>query len=156
MNRQDKIRAYIETTIFNRYFESNREYTRETLLMFEKISRGEIEPCTSAYVVDELLRAPSPKKEHMLELIARYDTLVLDRDDDAENLAEVYVTAGIIPVKFKMDAIHIAMATLYNADCIVSLNFQHINKLKTKMATDAINKLNGLDTPTICTPAEVI
>ena len=62
----------------------------------------------------------------------------------------------IIPVKFKIDGIHIAMAAINNMDCIVSLNFHHINKLKTKMATEIIHRMKGFNNPFICTPMEVV
>jgi hypothetical protein len=54
-----------------------------------------------------------------------------------------------------MDGIHIAMATLYAMDCIVSLNFRHINKLTVKAAVEALNLANNYAVPTICTPMEV-
>ena len=31
------IRVYLETTVFNRYFEEGREYCAETKLLFDKI-----------------------------------------------------------------------------------------------------------------------
>jgi hypothetical protein len=63
---------------------------------------------------------------------------------------------GIIPIKFRVDGIHIAMAAIYDMDCIMSLNFHHINKLKTKMATEIIHRMKGYNNPFICTPMEVI
>jgi hypothetical protein len=41
------MRVYIETTIFNRFFEDGREYANETKLLFDKIASGEIEAFTS-------------------------------------------------------------------------------------------------------------
>ena len=37
----------------------------------------------------------------------------------------------------------------------MSFNFQHINKLKTKRMTEAINLAEGYKGVTICTPMEV-
>lgn len=45
-----KLRVYLETTIFNRYFEDGREYSGETKLLFEKIQAGEIAGYTSLAV----------------------------------------------------------------------------------------------------------
>ena len=44
------------------------------------------------------------------------------------------------------------MATLYAMYCIASLNFKHINRVKTKISVEAVNQLQGYETPTICTP----
>jgi hypothetical protein len=97
--------------------------------MFEKSKTGMIKPYTSDYVLEELNRAASPKKEDMLRLVADYEVIVIGKDKNAELLANKYVDARIIPAKNRMDGIHIAMATLYAMDCIVSLNFKHINKI---------------------------
>jgi hypothetical protein len=38
----------------------------------------------------------------------------------------------------------------------VSLNFKHINKLKTKQQTEIIHNMLDYSNPAICTPMEVI
>jgi hypothetical protein len=148
-------RVYIETTLFNRYVEEGRDYCSETRLMFGKITSGEIRPFTSAYVVEELDKSPAPKRERMMELIPRYEMIVLGKSDIAEVLADMYLEAGIIPKRNRLDAVHIALATIHAMDCIVSLNFRHINKITTKLAVEAMNRLNDYETPIICTPMEV-
>ena len=100
------LRVYLETTVFNRFLEDNRDYNAETKQLFEKIRQNEIK--------------------------------------------------GIIPAKFRIDGVHIAMAAIYDMDCIVSLNFHHINKLKTKITTEIIHRMKGYNNPFICTPMEVI
>jgi len=150
------LKVYIETTIFNRFLEDDREYNMETKKLFEKITQGEIEAYSSAYVIEELDKATEPKRSIMLNLIPRYGITVLEIDKKAYDLSEIYIEMGIIPQKFIIDGIHIAMAAIYNMDCIVSLNFHHINKLKTKMATEIIHRMKGYNNPFICTPMEVI
>jgi len=92
----------------------------------------------------------------MLNLISQYKITILEIDQRAYDLSEIYVEMGIIPQKFRIDGIHIAMAAIHNMDCIVSLNFHHINKLKTKMATEIIHRMKGYNSPFICTPMEVM
>ena len=150
------IKVYIETTIFNRYFETGRDYNIETQSLFEKISKNEIDAYSSVYVLEELDKAPEPKRSEMINLISKYKITVLEIDQRAYDLAETYVEMGIIPIKFRIDGIHIAMAAIHNMDCIISLNFHHINKLKTKMATSLIHRMKGYNNPFICTPMEVI
>ena len=149
------ISAYIETTIFNRYFEVGREFCADTRLLFEKIRNREVEAYTSVYVIGELADAPESKRNQMMELINQFDIGVLGPNNVAQELADIYVKAEIIPLKFRMDGVHIAMAAVNNLDYIVSLNFRHINKAKTKMVTEAIHKVHGYSSPFICSPAEV-
>jgi len=150
------MRIYIETTVFNRYFENGREYCKETVQLFERFEKGIDRPYTSVAVIDELEKATNPKRADMLGLISKYDVQVLQISDKVNELAEVYLDAEIIPKKYRYDAIHIAVASVNDMDCIVSLNFHHINKLKTKTATRVANLLNGYSCPDICTPMEVI
>ncbi|MDR1588764.1 MAG: hypothetical protein LBS51_01060 [Oscillospiraceae bacterium] len=150
------MRAYIETTVFNRFFEDGREYANETKLLFDKIASGEIEAFTSLAVLEELERAPEPKRGQMLTLIRQYKITAFEIDDMAYELADVYIEMGIVPARFRFDGIHIAMAAIHGMDCIISLNFHHINKLKTKTATEIVHRMKGFANPFICTPAEVI
>jgi len=68
----------------------------------------------------------------------------------------MYIANGIIPEKYLADALHIAIASVNELDMIISMNFQHIVKRKTKIATANINALNGYREVEILTPMEVI
>jgi len=150
------LRIYLETTVFNRFLEDDREYNKETKILFEKIAHKEIEAYSSAYVIEELDKASEPKRSIMLNVIPKYEITVLEIDQRAYDLSEIYIEMGIIPKKFRIDGVHIAMAAINDMDCIVSLNFHHINKLKTKMATEIIHRMKGYNNPFICTPMEVV
>ena len=150
------IKVYIETTVFNRFLEDNREFNLETIKLFEKISKNEIQAFSSTYVLEELDKASEPKRTDMLNLIKKYGITVLEIDQRAYDLSQIYIEMNIIPEKFRIDGIHIAMAAINNMDCIVSLNFRHINKLKTKMSTEIIHRMKGYNNPFICTPMEVL
>jgi hypothetical protein len=150
------LKVYLETTIFNRFLENGRDYNIETRCLFDKISKNEIKAYSSAYVLEELDKASEPKRSEMLNLISKYKITVLEIDQRAYDLAEIYIEMGIIPIKFRVDGIHIAMAAIHDMDCIISLNFHHINKLKTKMATEIIHRMKGYNNPYICTPMEVM
>ncbi|GHV23245.1 hypothetical protein AGMMS49959_15850 [Planctomycetales bacterium] len=149
------LRVYLETTIFNRYFDAGREYQSETKLLFDKIAAGEIEAVTSTAVIDELEKATGPKRGQMLALIERHHIVVVSVGEAENELANVYLAAKIIPPKYRLDAVHIACAAVNNLDCIISLNFTHINKVKTKLMTEAINLMFDYANPIICTPMEV-
>lgn len=149
------MRVYFETTVFNRYFENGREYNAETKSLFAMIPSGKIEAFTSAAVLEEIDQAPEPKRSQMLNLIKLFDVNVLEVEQPAYDLADIYIEMGIIPKKYRLDGVHIAMAAVNNLDCIVSLNFHHINKLKTKTATEIINRMKDYANPYICTPMEV-
>ena len=150
-----KQKIYLETTLFNFYVDIDREAHADTVRLFDDIAAGKYEAYTSDYVIDELEVTPGDKREKMIALVKQYDITVLALHSEAEQLAEIYVEQGIIPLKYRTDGIHIAVAAVYNLDLIISMNFQHIVKRKTKIGTGNINALNGYRVVEICTPMEV-
>jgi hypothetical protein len=149
-------KIYLETTLFNFYFDEDRNFAHEsTVALFEEIAAGKYGAFTSTYVTDELENAPEEKRDKMMNLITKYGITVLAPNDEAVRLADIYVSEGVIPQKYRTDGLHIALATVNDLDMIISMNFQHIVKRKTKLATGSINAINGYRTIEICTPMEV-
>ena len=151
-----KPRIYIETTLFNHYFDTDREAHAATVKLFKEIEIKKYEAYTSLYVVDEIVNCAEPKRSKMLALINEYDIQVLSFSDEIRALADIYVNEDIIPVKYRYDGIHIACATVNDLDYIFSLNFKHINKVKTKTMTGAINIREGYRPVIIASPLEVV
>jgi len=59
-------------------------------------------------------------------------------------------------MKYRTDGVHIAVAAVNDMDMIISMNFQHIVKRKTKIGTGSINTLNGYRAVEIVNPMEVV
>lgn len=123
---------YLETTVFNYYFDVDREGHCDTVKLFEAIGTGLHEGYASEYVMAELKRAPEPKRSDMLTLVEKYGIRVIAPSLDAVHLAERYIKNGIIPNAYRFDGVHIAAASIYGLDCVVSYNFKHINRAKTR------------------------
>ena len=151
-----KPRIYLETTVFNHYFDTDREAHVATVALFKEIKAGKYEAYTSVYVTDELVKANEPKKSKMLSLIKDYGIRVLNFSDEVRDLADIYVDENIIPHKYRYDGLHIACATANDLDYIFSLNFKHINKIKTKTMTSAISIREGYRPIIIASPLEVM
>jgi len=152
-----KLRIYLETTVFNRYFEPERDNHRDTVRLFEEIAEGKFEAYTSAYVIKELLDATDEMKRNaMMEILYRHNVTILNEAEEIEALAEAYVTHDVITRPHYYDRLHIACTSANNLDAIISLNFSHINRKKTKELTEPINRLYGYSKIFIGTPMEVI
>ncbi len=80
---------------------------------------------------------------------------MLEDEEEARRIANIYVNDGVLPEKYRYDGLHIAVATVNDLEYIFSLNFQHINKVKTKMMTGNINIREGYKPITIASPMEV-
>jgi len=153
----EKQKIYLETTLFNHYFDDDRGLAHEsTVMLFKEIAVEKYEAFTSDYVVDELRKAPADKYQKMMGLLNEYSITVLGMSDEAEKLADLYVADGIMPQRYRTDGLHIAIATVNDLDMIISMNFQHIVRRKTKLATGNINALNGYRAIEIFNPMEVV
>jgi predicted nucleic acid-binding protein len=151
-----KQKVYLETTMFNYYFDETKNAQPVTVAFFEAIGSGQFEGYTSVYAYEELDKAPEPQRTNMLNLIEKYHITVLDTSDEADQLAENYIASNIIPRKKNTDALHIAIASVNELDMILSFNFKHINKLKTKTQIPAANQVSGYRDIIIAQPEGVI
>ena len=142
--------------MFNYYFDKDRDAHADTVKLFKEIAAGKYEAFTSTYVTDELEKAPNPKRDKMIALITEYGITVLAPTEGAARMADIYVAEGVIPRKYRTDALHIATVTVNALDMIISLNFSHIVKRKTILATGKINVLNGYHAIEIYSPMEVV
>lgn len=152
-----KIKYYLDTTVFNFVFaESDTEKKEITLKFFKDLPLIAEGVYISDEVVREISRASEPRKSQLEGLIRDTNPFLLEIDLETEELAERYISEGIIPEKYRSDAIHIAAAVINGIDVIVSWNFEHIVKLKTRVMVDGVNKLLGYHEIEICSPEEVV
>ena len=149
------MKIYLETSVINFLFaEDAPEKKRITEEFFSVIEEYEV--FISDLVLLEIEQSKEQKKKLLLNIIKKYKMRALESSDKIENLAQIYVNEGIIPKKYINDALHIALATKYKMDAIISWNLTHIVKLKTKFQVKKINeKLKEKDV-IICTPEEMV
>jgi hypothetical protein len=83
----------------------------------------------------------------------RVDIIV---DDEAIKLVEIYITEGALTNKSYNDALHIALATLNNADVLASWNFKHIVNLNKIRLYNSINLRFGYRLIEIRSPREIL
>ena len=71
-------------------------------------------------------------------------------------MAKKYITEGDISDKHLIDAQHIAIATVYKVDVVVSWNFKHIVNLDKIRMYNSINLKYGYHRMEIRSPREVL
>ena len=152
-----KIKCYLDTTIFNFVFaDSDPEKKGITVKFFNDMPLIAEGVYISDEVIREISRSPEPRKSQLEDLIRKTNPLLLGIDLETVELAERYIKEGIIPKKYRSDALHIAVSVINGMDVIVSWNFEHIVKLKTRVMVDGVNKLLGYHEIEICSPEEVV
>ncbi len=104
----------------------------------------------------EINNCPEPKRSILESSLKHAPLSLLELDDEAMELAKKYIDEGIFPVKYRDDAIHVALASVYNCNVIVSWNFKHMVKIRTILGVNGINKLMGYLEIEIVTPEFII
>ena len=92
----------------------------------------------------------------MLALIDEYNIKVLPITDESDQMADLYISQRIILVKYRLDGAQIAISSIHGLDYVLSYNYQHINRAKTKLLTDRVNNQKGYNSVLICTAKEVL
>ena len=148
---------YLDTSVLSFYFADDvpreREITRE---FFKEMDDGEFRIFISDVVIDEIDRAPEPKRSRLSDLVDKFNLKILPLTPEAENLANEYVKHNIVPSKYSNDAVHMAIAVVNNIYLIVSWNQKHMVKLKTIQGVNSINNELHYRKIDIRTPEEVL
>jgi len=148
-----KQRIYFDTSVFGGYFD--KEFKEFTKPLFERINNGEFTVLLSTMLDEELEFAP----ERIKNLISNLDdgfTEFLEDKDEAVDLATEYITEKVVGVTSYADCLHIALATIYQADLLVSWNFKHIVNVDRIRGDNSINIKNGYKLLDIRSPRELI
>jgi len=108
----------------------------------------------SPIVLEEISRGDAKAVKSRLEKVSAFP--VLEVLPEVRTLADVYFSAFEIPEKARADAYHLAVASWHGMDFLVSWNCTHIVNGRIKMLIEEINAKQGIRTPIICTPEELM
>ena len=147
-----KQRFYIDTSVVGGYFDD--EFSSDTIPFFEQAKNGEIIIIVSDLLDAELLRAPEFVKK-LLTGIPETNIEGVKLSKLAVTLADKYIAAKVVGKTSRADCQHIAIATICNADVLVSWNFKHIVNLERIRGYNGINYQNGFKMIEIRTPKEL-
>lgn len=148
-----KQRIYLDTSVFGGYFD--KEFEEFTKPLFERIKNGEFRVLLSAVLQRELKPAPEKIVKLITELKSEY-TEFLDENDEAVNLATEYITEKVVGQTSFADCLHIALATINQADLLASWNFKHIVNIERIRGYNSINIKNGYKQLEIRAPRDLM
>ena len=154
---QQKQKVYIDTSVWNVALETNRDnhdITNEFLgLLFTNKSFTLV---ISELVEEEVSAAYDLRKQELVRLLNKYKPEVILLNSQAIYLANKYVQNKLIPEKFTDDALHIAVASIYRCNFLVSWNFKHIVKAKVIQGVHLLNLNEGYGLIEIVTPEQFL
>lgn len=148
------MKIYLDTSVFSALFdERNPERQALTKDFFSVLNRYEV--YISDLTIIEIEKTPDEiLQDKMKEKIK--ENKVLTSDDNVQRLAEEYIKFEAVSEKYFADAFHIAVAVVNDLDIIVSWNFRHIVRRKTKDIVSMVNTKNNMKHIEIVTPAELL
>lgn len=145
-------KVYIDTSVIGGCFDD--EFNVWSNALFDDLRKGLFKPIISSVVVEEIEGAPKLVKKKYEELV-KIGVTILTPDKQSFELIRHYEKHEIIPIKFRNDLLHIAVATIAEADILVSWNFKHIVRYDKIQQFNAVNIENGYKAVAIYSPREV-
>jgi predicted nucleic acid-binding protein len=149
----DVRRIYVDTSVFGGNFDE--EFSETSQALFELIREGRFKLVLSEVTFRELGGAPQEVRELLSTIPVEYQERIAS-SDAVESLRDAYVEEGVVGPASRVDAWHIAAATLAAADLIVSWNFKHIVHFEKIRGYHEVNRLNGYQEIPIYSPLEVV
>ena len=150
--------AYVETTVFSYLtalpsrdlvLAAHQQVTRDWWS-----GRDAFGLYVSQFVLDEASAGDAAAAARRADVLR--DLPVLDLTPDAARLAAEFVRAGGVPARARIDALHIAVASVHGMDYLVTWNCTHIANATMRGRLEAICRSAGFDPPIICTPIELV
>ncbi|HEX8905245.1 MAG TPA: PIN domain-containing protein [Longimicrobiaceae bacterium] len=151
-------RVYVETTIPSFYFDercdpkivAQRQSTREWWQ--RAVTRWEL--VTSVAVWSEILRGPEHRQGQWIGLLRDLTLLALEPRIRATEAT--YIAQKVMPARLDGDALHLAFASHYKCDYLVTWDFRHLANANKFQHIRRVNAKLGLFVPQIVTPRELM
>jgi hypothetical protein len=154
-----KPRIYVETSVISYLtarpsrdliMAAHQEITRE----WWQSRRAEFVLFYSDAVRAEAAMGDSQAAAARLALLA--ELTLLEIPAQAMHLANALVEATALPVKARVDALHIAIAAYERMDFVLTWNFKHIANAQLVGKVRQVCESHGLACPVLCSPLELM
>jgi hypothetical protein len=150
--------VYIETTIPSFCHETRKDH--ESLARkawteeWWKYHRMRYECFSSLATLNELRRGSHPERQAKIDMVS--DLPRLNINDSVEEIVEIYISNTLMPSDQLGDALHLALASYYKIDFLLTWNCVHLANANKQLHIRRINERLRLFTPELVTPLELI
>lgn len=148
-----KLCIYVDTSVIGGC--EDNEFSEPSLSLWSRFRSGEFLLVISDLTMQEIAGAPASVRRH-LEDIPEAHQIRVRLTEEATELAKAYLAHGVIGPGSLADALHVALATVNDADVLVSWNFRHIVNYGRIRLFNAVNLEQGYGLIEIRTPREVL
>ena len=147
---------YLETSVWGSLAPRQPRDRKQVVLRLLRLLDGVRGVCVvSRAVVAEVEDAPPENAKPIREQMQLMKLDVLPITDEVEQLARAYIEAGVLPERRETDAAHVAVATCFQLDYLVSWNHRHMTRPMKRLQFESVDRVHGyFKTPLICNPFE--
>lgn len=147
-----KKRYYLDTSVWVGAFQ--RRVVVETRLFLDMVLKTN-GICLHSKVVDGELIDKSKDTKKLFAVWPSEQKEKVGITSEVEKLADMYISQKVVGKTSRKDCLHIAAATIYQADMLVSWNFKHIVRDEKIKGYNSVNMGLGYRILDIHSPAEV-
>ena len=150
------MRLYFDTSVLGGL--TDREDERRLAItrgLLQAVADGVHNGVISNIVQEELQRAPADLRQAILHEIHTVEFELVVEDEESRALFAEYAAMRIVPMRYRNDLRHVAVATIARVDALVSWNFRHLVNVRTRRAVHAVNFRLGYPLIEIVSPEEV-
>ena len=151
-------RVYVETTIPSSYHDARTDpesvARREVTRRWWADAADRYELLTAPAVYKELMRGVPERAAERLALLAGLP--VLDVVPDIAGIVAAYIEHKLMPADPEGDALHLAVASYYRCDYLLTWNCQHLANANKFGHVRRVNAVLGLFVPTLVTPRQLL
>jgi predicted nucleic acid-binding protein len=116
--------------------------------------RGSFTLYASELVEDEAAKGDPAIATQRVEVLRAL--MLLELTEEAFELSRAFLRRSNLPEKASNDALHIALATVYGLDYLLTWNCKHMANAQIQRKLSRISSELGYVLPVICTPYELI
>ena len=139
-----KLKLYLDTSVISHLDAPDApDKMADTKRLWTLMKYCRYDIVISDATIDELEGCAEPKRSFMYEQLAMIVYTDVERSEEAQTLAKLYAEVGGLPPKSRVDALHLAIASVEGCQAIISWNFKHIVNLRTMNAVEAVNIREG-------------
>ena len=150
-----KSTVYLDATIPSFMFDDREslQYPCEMTRKWWREESGRYDIFVSRETIAELSRGDYPKKEEVRRFVA--SLRALEPNTSIMAIAREYVKHMVMPADATGDAAHLAYASYYGMDFLLTWNCSHLANARKRKHIETINLRLRLATPAIITPLEL-
>ncbi|MEI6091502.1 MAG: type II toxin-antitoxin system VapC family toxin [bacterium] len=156
---EKKLKIYLDTSVINFLFADDAPQFKDITLDFFENYLNVFDVYISQIVIDEINKTgDADKRLVLMQSITNYNLELYNRiNQTIVELAKNYIDFKIIPQNKFEDALHLAFASYYEFDILLSWNFKHLANINKQEKINSFNLNYGYRKPLLLlNPMEVV